>query len=1639
MDTAHWGDQSVYLKAIHEIERAISGLFKRKNFLNKLCHEIKKKLGFEYVTIQLINREEHIIETIEGLGLGENWVGLARHYLEEERSLRDIQADIALSKNTEIISGWDDRFDPWIYYELQQGTISRITTPIILVSDENGNLIDNWWERCYEWEIVSDERTASFKLTEQSLEKLRREVVPENLLENLKLIENQEVKGEKEFLDAVKTRIGEEQTVRYEELILKHAEKTKRQHTILKLVPQKKQPRLTIDVIGTVGAGFPIANKIIPAPDAVSLNKFLAGKAGEIREFLLPYVLQTIVEHARQVVNADSASLHFLYAPCSNSYVYEVCSGNINISFLKDCCPSDDGLEQQAIETGEPNFFPAPNHHESDSYNIGINPKKRSIGIKAQAVFPLKVGEKEGVLYIYFHQQHRFSHYEIGWLKFFANRVVAAIEHATTYTQLHNMTNQLSSLHKISQSLVEKTPFGKKLLPFIANSARNLLAADVVVIYEYSESTQEFKVSPEIAGKLIDKEAIINENITEQSIPALLVKRRENIYSESISQEPIFSALGREKIKSMAGILLSVGKKEDVLGLMLIAYRRPHSFAGDEKEIIETLASSAAIAIKNTRLYDYVNKRREALVKIGQKLTEGIRLHEDEVLNLIYKQATRMLGMKNLSIALYNEPTDTVKFVLAVVKGNRVKNIEENPGWGPRKGWHGKTERVIQSRKYWWLKTQKEVNEAGFSSTPGHKDSKGRFVSSWIGVPMIANKKVLGIIANYEYGQDNFFDDDDVEILQALADQAAIAIDNARLYDRLKDVNQKRKVLVEIGQRLTAGIHLNENEVLELIYQQASEMLGMNSLTIALYDEKIDTVRFALGTVNGKRVRVEKEPGWGPRQGGNGKTERIIHSKQHLLLPTQEKIKEVGFSPIPGHKDYEGTLPNSWLGVPMIVGDKVLGVIANYDYGQDNVYDEDDIEILQALADQAAIALENVHLYNSLKEREDQYRTLVEQVNDGIFIVQKGIVKSAYGHLIKMGGKTAEEMLGTRFTDHLRDDKRKEAIDRYNRRITGGNVGPTYETILKLKDGSDLYAEVSSTLISYQGKPADFIVIRNITKRKQAEEALQNALDGLEQRVQERTEELRESEQRLSDIINFLPDATFVIDRDGKVITWNRAIETMTGVKAEDILGKGNYEYSIPLYGKRRRILIDLVRKRDEKFEKEHYDRPEIQGNTLAAENYLPYLKIYVYGKASPLYDHQGNVVGAISTVRDITDRKQAEERLKKLHQLGQKLNSTIQLSENQILKLIYDNASGIMDTSNMYIVCYDEESDEIRFPLAFRNSERIHLATRKAENGYIKEIISSPPTETEVRYKDNIPDKTEFSWNVGLMNIGEIGERVLGAIVTYNIGKEKAYNKDDIEILQSIADLAAIALENANLYEKAKEEVIATKQLSTLGIVFGAIQHRISNTLDIVTPNVRRLRNHIDSTDKDVNEILDIIERNVKYTSDIIAHLQEPLKQTEAQMVDINLILKETAQKVDTQWQIDSSHPEIKVNFTLDNSLPFIRVSSGLIAEVFHNLFDNAYRAMTKGDQLTVDSQKVEKMIEVRVQDTGSGISSEIQNRLFKKPVPSRKSGGGAGLGLWLNKLILQSLGGNIRIENSEATGTTILVEIPVAEKIEE
>ncbi|PKL59577.1 MAG: hypothetical protein CVV33_07110, partial [Methanomicrobiales archaeon HGW-Methanomicrobiales-4] len=262
---------------------------------------------------------------------------------------------------------------------------------------------------------------------------------------------------------------------------------------------------------------------------------------------------------------------------------------------------------------------------------------------------------------------------------------------------------------------------------------------------------------------------------------------------------------------------------------------------------------------------------------------------------------------------------------------------------------------------------------------------------------------------------------------------------------------------------------------------------------------------------------------------------------------------------------------------------------------------------------------------------EDKYRTLVEHIQDGVFIIQVGRLEFVNPAFAAILGYSVEDITGKKMTSFIAPEDREIVVERHRKRLKGEPVSPQYEFRMLKSDGlTRVLISMDIGVISFQGIQTSIGTIRDVTNQRLAEEAV------------------RESERRLADVIDFLPDATLVIDREGKVIAWNRAMEQLTGVSAGEMLGKGDYAYSLPFYGERRPILVDLALKADEKFEQKYISLSR-SGGVLIGETYIPNLgggKEYLWGAASPLRDSKGVIVGAIESLRDITDRKRNENEL---------------------------------------------------------------------------------------------------------------------------------------------------------------------------------------------------------------------------------------------------------------------------------------------------------------------------------------------------------------------------------------------------------
>ncbi|MEN6620407.1 MAG: PAS domain S-box protein [Smithella sp.] len=267
-----------------------------------------------------------------------------------------------------------------------------------------------------------------------------------------------------------------------------------------------------------------------------------------------------------------------------------------------------------------------------------------------------------------------------------------------------------------------------------------------------------------------------------------------------------------------------------------------------------------------------------------------------------------------------------------------------------------------------------------------------------------------------------------------------------------------------------------------------------------------------------------------------------------------------------------------------------------------------------------------------LKKSEMLYRTFINSTQDMVFLKDEKFRNIAVNQsLADFFGRREDEIIGKDDFELMPIDAAQKCRQTDMDALSNNSIIISEETI-----GNQVYETHKFPVDLGRNKVGIGGFIRNITTRKRVEE------------------ELREFQRRSEDIIEFFPEATLIIDQGGKIIAWNRAIENMTGLKKEEMLGKGNYEYSLPFYGKRRPILIDYALHPD-RMMNDRYEGVQIIGDILFGEAFAPNIPpngIHQYATASVLHDAKGGIVAAIECIHDITEGKKLAERLNRAEKM---------------------------------------------------------------------------------------------------------------------------------------------------------------------------------------------------------------------------------------------------------------------------------------------------------------------------------------------------------------------------------------------------
>ncbi len=522
-------------------------------------------------------------------------------------------------------------------------------------------------------------------------------------------------------------------------------------------------------------------------------------------------------------------------------------------------------------------------------------------------------------------------------------------------------------------------------------------------------------------------------------------------------------------------------------------------------------------------------------------------------------------------------------------------------------------------------------------------------------------------------------------------------------------------------------------------------------------------------------------------------------------------------------------------------------------------------------------------------------------------------------------------------------------------------------------------------------------------------------IQGSNQDVTERkraAEALHASEQRLADIIDFLPDATFAINSEGIVIAWNRAIEEMTGIPKSKMIGKGDFEYSLPFYGSRRPVLIDLVFASEAK-KIEYYDSVSTIGDAIVVETYVPKTYggkgAYLWGVATALFDEQGNISGAIESIRDITVRKRAEEALRE--------------SETKLQAIFNTVGTGIFiidrDTQNII------EANQTAVEMTGLPKERIV--------GQSCHLLVCPVEVGKCPVKD-LGQKVDHSERK-LIHAGGQSKDILKTVYPVTINGRDCY-------VESFIDITDRKRAEADK-EKLEAQLFHSQKMESIGRLAGGVAHDFNNMLGVIIGRAELALNAGVPTDElrhNLQEILKAGLRSAELTRQLLAFARKQI--AVPKILDLNDTISSMLKMLRRLIGED-----IELLWIPELDLWKVKMDPSQVDQILANLAVNSRDAISGVGAITMrtenvvidDSVRAEtpefipgEYVLLTVSDTGAGMSKEVCENIFEPFFTTKEVGKGTGLGLSTVYGIVKQNEGFIYVASEPGKGTTFKIYLP-------
>ncbi|HEY5462264.1 MAG TPA: GAF domain-containing protein [Hanamia sp.] len=608
-------------------------------------------------------------------------------------------------------------------------------------------------------------------------------------------------------------------------------------------------------------------------------------------------------------------------------------------------------------------------------------------------------------------QENAFSESDVNLLKTLANSMTVALKSAQLFDQTNQLLKEteqrnaeLAIINSVQEGLSSKLDM-HAIYDLVGDKIQSIFDAQVVDIVTYNSDDNliypRYVIErgtrfPEEPRDLIG----FRKHVVETGQPLLINKD----YKKASEQYGNPLVVWGEAPKSVLFVPMIVGREvKGIISLQNLDHE--NAFSDSDMRLLQTLSNSMSVALENARLFDETTR----LLKETEQRTAELG-----VINSVQEGLVREMNMQGIYDLVGNKIRDVFDAQVAIIGSFDIENkteyfnyvIENGKRYYPNsyRPIDKLRQQLIESKQKIVIHSKGEAFEWFGNTSIG--DTKP--IQSGVFVPLIINNNVKRYVSLQNVDRENAFSESDIRLLETLSNSMSVALENARLFDetnRLLKETEQRTAELSVINSVQEGLakELNMQTIYELVGNKLSDVMHTLDIDIRLFSPETNQVFYPYMRDHGSIIKVAPSL-------LRGMSKHVYETRQTLIIneKLEEQMKELGSVTLPGTQ-----MEKSFMAVPIIVGNKALGMVSISNYEKENAFSDSEVRLLQTVVSAMSVALENARLFDETTRllKETEQRTAELGV---INSVQEGLVR-------EMNISAIYELVGKRLCDLFPD------------------------------------------------------------------------------------------------------------------------------------------------------------------------------------------------------------------------------------------------------------------------------------------------------------------------------------------------------------------------------------------------------------------------------------------------------------------------------------------------------------------------------------------------------------------------------------------------------------------------------------------